>query len=180
MTDNRKRIFETRGKPVSKKKPIYFDRRILNSKAYWALTGVAPQYLSHFLSVRQMHHIKADRLWVQTNNGKIYFTYAQAKKLYGASSGQHNRALKKLHEVGFVDVAHHGGGMDGDCTLFSISHRWKQYGTPEFEFIDWQKDYRRKGNPNIRQYGKGRDHGKRFTNILVSEDGRIADRASNE
>ncbi len=141
------------------KKPIYFDRKLQKSKAYWSLTGLAPQYLTELMGRRQMHFVNADRVWVVKNNGEIVFTYTQAKKKYGVNSGRHSRALKKLLEVGFIDISHLGGGMNGDCTKFSISKRWKEYGTLDFKKKEWPKDTRREGNPNIRDFGKGRNNG---------------------
>ena len=137
-------------------KVIYFPRKVKDSKAYWALTGLASQYLSEFLGRRQMKYVRAENKWVQRNNGEIVFPYAEAKKRHGVTPARHLRALKKLHEVGFIDINHFGGGMDGDCTTFYISNRWKQFGTPDFEEKEWPKDTRRKGNPKIKNYGKGR------------------------
>ena len=140
-------------------KAIFFDRNILISKAYWDLSGAAPQYLMVLYGRRQMKYMKANDMWVQRNNGEIVFTYAEAKSRYGINAGKHSRALKKLYEVGFIDINHLGGGMEGDCTTFFISKRWKEYGTPEFEEKEWPKDTRRKGNPKIQKYGKGRTNG---------------------
>jgi hypothetical protein len=97
-------------------------------------------------------------IWVIKNNGKIVFTYSEARRKYGINAGRHSRALKQLHEFGFIDTNHLGGGMDGDCTTFFISKRWKKYGTPDFEQREWPKDYRKKGNPKIMKYGKGRNN----------------------
>lgn len=140
------------------KKPIYFGRKILESKAYWALTGKAPQYLMVFLNRRQMHKAKSDRTWIIKNNGQIVFPYKDAKKRYEISPSTHSRTLKQLHAVGFIDINHLGGGMDGDCTTFYISKRWKKYGTPDSVKKEWPKDTRRKGNPKIKNYGKGRNN----------------------
>jgi len=138
-------------------KAIYFDRKILNSKVYWDLTGISAKYLMVFLGRRQMHPVKSDGTWIIGNNGQITFTYKDAANYYGVKNpGTHLRNLKKLHELGFIDINHLGGGMDGDCSTFYISRRWKQYGTPDFVKKEWPKDTRKKGNPKIRNYGKGR------------------------
>lgn len=159
MTHRRKNIFHKRGQPIRESKPIYFERALLKSKAFLDLKKYeyGHLYVLHLLGCRQGHIVKATRTWEQSNNGEIYFTYAYAKEVYGVKyPGQHNRTLKQIHNVGIIDIAHQGGSMDGDRTLFSISHRWKKYGTPEFELKEWPKDYRRKGNPNIKDFGKGR------------------------
>ncbi len=139
-------------------KPIRIERKMQKSKALWSLRnhGLAILYVLEFMARRQMHHINATREWVIRNNGEIVFTYAEAEKNFGVSPSTHLRTLKKIHEVGFIDVAHYGGGMEGDCNKFSISKRWKQFGTPDFKKKEWPKDTRKKGNPKISQYGNGR------------------------
>jgi len=146
-------------------KPVYVDRKILDSAAYWALSGVAAKYLMVFLARRQMHIVKASREWVIKNNGEIVFPYSDAKNRYGVKNpGTHSRNLRELHAKGFIDVNHLGGGMEGDPTTFSISKRWKKYETPDFEEVEWPKDSRKRGNPQIAKYGRGRSHRKNRTN----------------
>ena len=140
----------------TEKKPIYFDRRILKSKAFWKLNVTATKYLIVLFGRRQMHPLKTKGEWIIKNNGNILFPYLEAKKRFGIHSNTHLRALRELQEHGFIDVNHFGGGMDGDATTFFISNRWKQYGSPDFVEKEWPKDTRKKGNPKIKNYGKGR------------------------
>jgi len=120
------------------------------------LSGVAPQYLMVLLGKRQMNQVKATGEWIIRNNGQIVFPYSEGKGRFDISAGRHRHALRALHAKGFIDINHLGGGMDGDSTKFSISRRWKQYGSPDFEEEEWPKDDRKKGNPEIGQYGRGR------------------------
>lgn len=142
-------------------KAIRLDRKMQRSKALWSLrnNGLAILYLLELLARRQMHHDKVTGDWIIRNNGEIVFTYAEAMRKYGIHAPTHLNNLRRLHEVGFIDVSHYGGGMEGDCTRFSISQRWKRYGTPEFDAREWTRDTRKKGNPNIKRYGKGRNNG---------------------
>ncbi len=50
------------------------------------------------------------------------------------SSRTFNKALHELvEEKGFVDVATPGNWYLKESTKYSISGRWKRYGTPDFE-----------------------------------------------
>jgi len=75
---------------------------------------------------------KGRQSWGITNNGEIVFSYSEAQKKYGLTKRRFRDALDKLIELGFIDIAHHGGGLMGDCTLYAISERWRNYGTHEF------------------------------------------------
>ena len=50
--------------------------------------------------------------------------------------------LDQLVEVGFIDIAHAGGGLMKDCSKYGISDRWKDYGKEEFKKKSRQKDTR--------------------------------------
>ncbi len=71
--------------------------------------------------------------WDIINNGEIEFTYIEAKEKYGISYGAFRNAIDELREKGFIDIAATGMGVHKVKTLYSISDRWKLYGTPEYE-----------------------------------------------
>lgn len=83
--------------------------------------------------------------WSVSNNGAIVFTYAEAERKFGLTRARFSRALNQLIELGFINIAHHGGGLMGDCTLYSISDRWRHYGTDQFVFKSRPKDTRKLG-----------------------------------
>lgn len=72
------------------------------------------------------------------NGQEIAFTYAEAK-LRGLSSHQISKGLKELCEFGFIDIKQPGSALRGDWTKYSISDRWKNYGTPNFKKLDYRK-----------------------------------------
>lgn len=61
-------------------------------------------------------------------------TYPEAKK-QGLWASAFNRGMKQLQEVGFIDVIMRGGmRFQGKaCSLYCLSRRWKEYGTPNFK-----------------------------------------------
>ena len=74
---------------------------------------------------------KGKECWVIENNGEIEFTYGEAKSKYGITTFKD--AIDELMEKGFLDVAETGMGVHKVKTLYSLSDRWKLYGTPQYE-----------------------------------------------
>jgi hypothetical protein len=75
---------------------------------------------------------------------KIFkFTYPEAKNKLGISDSTFRRAMKQLHDVGFIDYYSPGGlrcendpfreDKKKDPKGYQLSLRWKRYGTPDFE-----------------------------------------------
>lgn len=75
------------------------------------------------------------------NNGRISFTY-QVARYRGMRADQFSHALRELFRYGFIDIASHGQGVKGDYTKFSLSDRWKDYDTPQWEEIPFPRSYR--------------------------------------
>lgn len=113
---------------------IYFERELLCSDAYWNLTGTEIRILNIFhMKCRKVGKSEAKKTHVPLgtikNNGQIVFTYKEAG-IYGISKAKFTRAIDKLIEIGFLVIAING--RQGVSTKYSISDRWKKYGTPYF------------------------------------------------
>jgi hypothetical protein len=128
-------------------KGIYLEPGWIDSKAFMDLSGTAVKVLIWFMRRRQMEKLgrTGKESWSVANNGAIVFTYAEAEKKFGLTRTRFSRALNQLIELGFIDIAYHGGGLMGDCTLYAISDRWKHYGTDQFVFKTRPKDTRKLG-----------------------------------
>jgi hypothetical protein len=73
---------------------------------------------------------------VITNNGEIVFCYGEAKELGIKSSQTFYRVTRELvEEKGFIDMAEVGKWYEKKPTKFSISERWKRYGTPDYKRV---------------------------------------------
>lgn len=140
---------------------VYLERDLLKSRAWLDLGGVAPQVYGLFRLRVQVRKAKKDRRQKRTpfeiaNNGQIVFPYAEALRDFGITSPRFRRALKELVEKGFIDVAHHGGGLEGDTTKYAISERWRAYGKPDFKAATlpkgrpWTTRKTRATNENVR------------------------------
>jgi hypothetical protein len=139
----------------------FIQRELLKSRAWLALRGIAPQVYGLFRLRVQVHKVNRDHKgkrspYVIVNNGEIVFSYREAERDFGITAPRFRRALGKLVDKGFLDVAHTGGGLEGDCTKYGISERWRDYGTREFKAAAlpqgrrWTTGQTRATNENVR------------------------------
>lgn len=170
----------------SYKKPskiLCVEKRLLKSKAYRSLrTPTAYFVFGIFLVKRQMSHVgrSGKKQWEITNNGEITFTYKEAKAKFGISYGAFRNAIDELLEKGFIDIAESGAGLYKSANLYTISARWKLYGTPEY-----QKPKQRQKGPINRgfqtgnQYGRNCKKGKKTT-VAGQHSSTVADQHSTD
>jgi hypothetical protein len=126
----------------STSKNIWIEREMILSPAFRKLNGRAMEVLLLFFYRRQWSLPSRKGKWYTTNNGEIVFPYKEAKKRFKIPKSSFARAIDKLMEHGFIEIAHLGGGLIGDCTRYSISERWRKYGTDSFVRKKRPKDTR--------------------------------------
>lgn len=74
---------------------------------------------------------------VVTNNGKLVFTYAEARELGIKSTETFYRVIRELvEEKGFIDISQPGNWYEKEPNKFAISERWKKYGTDAFKRVE--------------------------------------------
>ena len=120
-------------------------KKMHRSPAFKKLTKKAVTVLLEFFKRRKMVETSnrgKNKNWVISNNGEIIFTYDEAYKKFGMARSTFRSCLDQLVEVGFIDIAHAGGGLMKDCSKYGISDRWKDYGKEEFKKKSRQKDTR--------------------------------------
>ena len=107
---------------------------VLESEAFMSLSATGIRVLLRFLQKRTWS--KARRIKkIVYDNGGLAFTYAEAETL-DISTSQFHAVLKKLIEVGFIDVEHQGGIHKNDYSRYALSERWRNYGTDAFKSIE--------------------------------------------
>ncbi len=124
--------------PKSKKyeirRNVWLDHEMMCSKLFRLLSAKTAWVLLRFLQKRKWSYTdKRKRNRIYDDKG-IVFTYAEANH-FGISTSQFHTIIKKLVELGFIDVYHQGGAYGRDYSQYSISDRWRKYGTPEFKEI---------------------------------------------
>lgn len=104
---------------------------LLESKAFLELQGAR--------AIRTLIRFYQKRTWIKKRRGRpefngagLAFTYGEAREL-GISTGQFHAIIRRLYELGLIEIEHQGGGLARDYSRFAISDRWRRYGTPEFE-----------------------------------------------
>ena len=125
-------------------KGMFVDRRMHRSPAFRKMTASSIFILLEFYSRRQVAKIPR-RGYQISNNGEILFTYAEAQNKFGISRSTFRRAVDQLVNLGFIEIAHHGGGMMKDCSKYGISERWRDYGKEGFIKKSRKKDNRKLG-----------------------------------
>ena len=136
----------------------YIKRDILESDAYWDLTGAAPQVYMVF----RMKCVFADRTIgkrkerIIVNNGEITYTYLEALNNHWIPKSNFLRARDQLIKVGLIEIAEDGGCHH--TTKYSISNNWRNYPEQTFERSKsgnlvgvktrWKKDTVKSGTNN--------------------------------
>ena len=115
------------------KRKAVVEHDLMYSVPFRELSGKNMWVLLRFLQKQTWHKKKVGRSnQVFYENDNLSFTYAEAQE-FGISTSQFYRSIKKLVEVGFLDVEHRGGAYGQDYSRFKLSDRWKQYGTKDFK-----------------------------------------------
>ena len=107
---------------------------MLNSKAYKDLPASAAKALPYFLGKPKFSYNDPQRY-----REEFSLSYKEAQK-YGFAIATHHRSICELVEKGFIDPVDRGGlrGLGRSCSLFTLSWRWKAYGKPDFEKVEWR------------------------------------------
>ena len=124
---------------------MFVPRRMHRSPAFKKLTAKSILVLFEFLSRRQVVKLGRRDRWITKNNGEIVLTYAETTKKFGIARSTFRDSIDQLVKLGFIDIAHHGGGMMKDCSKYGISERWRDYGKEEFIKKSRKKDARKLG-----------------------------------
>ena len=135
--------------------PMFVDRNLVSSDAYLSLATTAC-YIVYgiFLTKRVMKNAGDydNPNWYITNNGKIQFTCKEALEKYGLSNYRFDNAIEELSRVGLIDIVKRGKYRDP--ALYSISERWKLYGTKDFIIKNVPKNLPTGGFKKGNKYGR--------------------------
>ena len=110
---------------------VFLPWDLLESKAFLELQGAR--------AIRTLIRFYQKRTWVKKRRGRpeffgtgLAFTYGEAAEL-GISASQFHTIIKRLYELGFIEIEYQGGGLARDYSRYAISERWRAYGTEKFE-----------------------------------------------
>jgi len=147
----RRKLPNTRG--------VYIEQDIINSDAFWDLTGIASQVYMVFLLKRKLSDkgFGKDKARIVANNGEITYTFVEACKNHKIPKSTFLRARDQLIKVGLIEIAEDGGCHH--TTKYSISNNWRNYPEQTFERSKsgnlvgmntrWKKDTVKSGTNNL-------------------------------
>ena len=118
---------------LPKTRGIFIERDILESDAYWHLTGAAIQVYMVFLMKRILSDkaFGKDKERIVVNNGEITYTFKEAWKNHKIPKSTFLRARDHLIKVGFIEIVEDGGCHH--TTKYAISNNWRNYPEQTFE-----------------------------------------------
>lgn len=119
----------------SLKRDIRLSYQMFDSEAFKSLSGTGIRVLLRFLQKRTWSTTgRGSRKKTTYNNEGLVFTYGEAQA-HGISQSQFHTILKRLVELGFIDIEHQGGWVGQDYSRYALSERWRDYGTPRFKAV---------------------------------------------
>lgn len=115
---------------------LRIDHELFQSEVFRLLSSTAMFVLLRFYQKRKWHVLGKGRKKIFSyDNTKIVFTYAEAAS-FDISQSQFHVTIKKLVELGLIDIEHQGGGYGRNYSRYNLSNRWKHYGTPLFKKVE--------------------------------------------
>lgn len=125
---------------------VRLDADIIYSRAFREImsSGSAITTLMRCYQKRKWDDSKGRKKKPVYLNEPFIFPYKEMKALWGIGTTQNWKNMKKLVEVGFLDVEYQGGWYQKnerakDFSRYKLSERWRKYGTPEFEKIEKER-----------------------------------------
>lgn len=156
--------------PALEEKQIWFEKELLQSNAYRELKTTACYVVYAifktkcqmepdipYATSKRRRKASLIKKWIIKNNGKLEFTYQEAKDKYGISNQKFQRAIADLVGKGFIDITKRCGDSYNEPNLYGISERWRLYGDKKFIKQSYEKATGRPGFKNGNQYGKNCD-----------------------
>ena len=124
---------------------IWIKSDMFYSEAFKSLTRSAMLILMRCLQKRkgERQKIHGEKQTIYFNDGFI-FPYSEMESLFKIGGTTCWKNVKKLIEVGFLDLVYQGGWYqkherERDFSVYKYSERWRNYGTPEFEKVEKKK-----------------------------------------
>jgi len=165
---------------AGKGKIIWFERALIESAAFRAIkTATAHRVLAIFFTKRQCERIgrKGRESWTIKNNGEIEFTYKEALQKYGIPNSTFRDAINEIIDKGFIDIAASGQGIYKVKNLYSISNRWRKYGTLDYEQPQSRPKPINRGFQKDNEYGRNYCKEKKIT-VMEQHSSTVAEQHS--
>jgi hypothetical protein len=121
------------------RRDVFIEWEILESEAFQKLSATGIKILLRFLQKRKWAKVRKRTIY---ENGGLVFTYAEAADLRIRNTAFYE-AVRSLVNVGFIDIEHQGGCYGKDYSRYSLSERWRDFGTDKFQKVEKQRSLQR-------------------------------------
>jgi len=121
------------------RRDVFIEWEILESAAFKTLSATGIQVLIRFMQKRKWAKIKRKTIY---ENGGLVFTYAESAEM-GIGNTAFYESVRRLIEVGFIDLDHQGGCYGQDFSRYSFSERWRDFGTENFRRVEKRRSLQR-------------------------------------
>jgi len=113
------------------KRAVLLPWEMIASTAFRELSAADVQVLLRLMQKRTFSRHKRKVIIADENLG---FPYSEAINALGIARSTFRRSIRRLHERGFITVAHEGGSCQGkDYSRYNLSEDWRKYGTADFK-----------------------------------------------
>jgi hypothetical protein len=128
---------------------LWINKELLQSRALRTITSPTVfLVLMDFYGRKQVTKKKGNsgnKKYDMTNNGELFYTYAEAEKK-GISRTAFMKAIDELLARGFIFIAKESGGLFRVATQFGLSDEWKRFGQTDFK--PGKRTQRKRHHPN--------------------------------
>jgi hypothetical protein len=121
------------------RRDVFIEWEILESKAFQTLSATGIRVLLRFLQKRKWAKMKKKTIY---ENSGLVFTYAESAEM-GIGNTAFYESVKRLIEVGFIDLDHQGGCYGKDFSRYSFCERWRDFGTENFQRVEKRRSLQR-------------------------------------
>jgi hypothetical protein len=121
------------------RRDVFVEWEILESAAFQTLSKTGIRVLLRFLQKRKWAKIKKKTIY---ENGGLVFTYPESAGM-GIGNTAFYESVKRLIGVGFLDIDHQGGCFGKDYSRYSVSERWRDFGTENFRRVEKRRSLQR-------------------------------------
>ena len=130
------------------KSQVRLEADILYSAAFKKIirsSGLTLAVLLRCFQKRKWDELKSGRKKkVVYRDEAFIFPYSEMLELWGIKTTTAWKIIKRLVEVGFLDIEHQGGWYqkherEKDFSRYKLSERWRKYGTPEFKKVEKER-----------------------------------------
>lgn len=118
---------------------LVLSKTMIRSKAFIKLTGAAKQILLELRMRIKLECYKPNRRdrkkdkYYAGNNGKLVLTYKSIHKQFGYSTATISKAIDRLVDNGFIEIAELGCGVQRKSHKIALIKNWEKFGTEDFK-----------------------------------------------